>query len=198
MRRRSPRGGPRRGPRYEASGGDRGVYLLQGRSGPEPVAAQGPDLGSLRAHPVVRVSGRGSGRVPVAGWSASRRRRGAACSTGCGCTGCGCTAGARASAAVCPKPITRALITAAHQQLHAPAILIWDYVPRNIIPVVCPVVLCGQRRLASRVTGGDRLGVPRPATSSGSTTTRWTRRSSSAWTRSPRSRLSTGPSRYCR
>ena len=28
------------------------------------------------------------------------------------------------------------LITAAHQQLHAPVILIWDYVPRNIIPVV--------------------------------------------------------------
>ena len=50
------------------------------------------------------------------------------------------------------------LIAAAHQQLHAPVILIWDYVARHIIPVVCPAVLCGQRRLASLVTGGERLG----------------------------------------
>jgi len=26
------------------------------------------------------------------------------------------------------------LIAAAHKELHAPVILIWDYVPRNIIP----------------------------------------------------------------
>jgi putative transposase len=50
------------------------------------------------------------------------------------------------------------LVTAAHHQLRAPLILIWDYVPRNIIPVLCPVVLCGQRRLAVLVTGGERLG----------------------------------------
>ena len=56
------------------------------------------------------------------------------------------------------------LITAAHQQLHAPVILCWDYVPRNIIPVVCPVVLCGQRQLAVLVTGGERLRVPLPVT----------------------------------
>jgi len=41
------------------------------------------------------------------------------------------------------------LITAAHTQLAAPLILVWDYVARNIIPVLCPAVLCGQRRLAS-------------------------------------------------
>jgi len=36
---------------------------------------------------------------------------------------------------------------------------VWDYVPRNIIPLLCPVVLCGQRRLAALVTGGERLGA---------------------------------------
>jgi len=50
------------------------------------------------------------------------------------------------------------LITAAHRYLDAPVIVIWDYVARNIIPVLCPAVLCGQRRLASGVTGGGRLG----------------------------------------
>jgi len=48
------------------------------------------------------------------------------------------------------------LVTAAHHQLHAPVILIWDYVARHIIPLVCPAVLCGQRRLAG-VAGGERL-----------------------------------------
>ena len=32
----------------------------------------------------------------------------------------------------------------AHQQLGGPLVLVWDYVPRHIIPVLCPVVLCGQ------------------------------------------------------
>jgi hypothetical protein len=50
------------------------------------------------------------------------------------------------------------LVTAAHHQLHAPVILIWDYVARRIIPVVCPAVLCGRRSLAVFVTGGERLG----------------------------------------
>jgi len=30
------------------------------------------------------------------------------------------------------------LVTAAHCQLRAPVILVWDYVARNIIPVLCP------------------------------------------------------------
>ena len=50
------------------------------------------------------------------------------------------------------------LIAAAHHQLHAPVILIWDYVPRHIIPVVCPAVLCGQWLLVSLVAAGGRLG----------------------------------------
>jgi hypothetical protein len=37
-------------------------------------------------------------------------------------------------------------------------VLVWDYVARNIIPVLCPAVLCGQRRLAVLVTGGDGPG----------------------------------------
>jgi hypothetical protein len=56
------------------------------------------------------------------------------------------------------------LIAAAHHQLHAPVILIWDYVARHIIPVLCPAVLCGQRgwRSLSPVTSG--LVLPLPAT----------------------------------
>jgi hypothetical protein len=51
------------------------------------------------------------------------------------------------------------LLDAAHQQLHGPIVLVWDYVARNIIPVLCPAGLCGQRRLAAGVTGGGRLGA---------------------------------------
>ena len=51
----------------------------------------------------------------------------------------------------------RDLILAAHRGLSAPLVWVWDYVPRNIIPVLCPAVLCGQRRLAAGVAGGDRL-----------------------------------------
>jgi len=57
-----------------------------------------------------------------------------------------------------------ALPDAAHQQLSGPIVLVWDYVARHIIPLVCPAVLCGQRRLApvSLVVVG--WAVPRPAT----------------------------------
>ena len=50
-----------------------------------------------------------------------------------------------------------ALLDAAHQQLAGPIVVVWDYVARHIIPVVCPVMLCGQRRLVAGVAGGDRL-----------------------------------------
>ena len=36
------------------------------------------------------------------------------------------------------------LLGAAHQQLGGPIVVVWDYVPRNIIPLLCPAVLCGQ------------------------------------------------------
>ena len=37
-------------------------------------------------------------------------------------------------------------------------LLIWDYVARHIIPVLCPAVLCGQRRVVSLVAADGRLG----------------------------------------
>ena len=62
-----------------------------------------------------------------------------------------------------PKGFTwsdyRDLIIAAHRGLSAPLVWCWDYVPRNIIPVLCLAVLCGQRWLAVLVTGGDGLGA---------------------------------------
>ena len=56
------------------------------------------------------------------------------------------------------------LLDAAHQQLHGPIVLVWDYVPRHIIPVLCPAVLCGRRWLAALVACGDELGAAVAAT----------------------------------
>jgi hypothetical protein len=108
-----------------------------------------------RGHtPVARVSGKGSGRVSVAGlvclkpgergrlFYRVRVHRG--------------RKGERRSMS---EADYASLIAAAHNQLHAPVILVWDYVARHIIPVVCPAGLCGQRRLAAFVTGGERLGA---------------------------------------
>ena len=53
--------------------------------------------------PVMAVSGKGSGRVPVAGLVCFKSGPGAACSTGCVST-----AGARASVSAWQKPITPA------------------------------------------------------------------------------------------
>ena len=50
-------------------------------------------------------------------------------------------------------------LDAAHQQLGGQLVLVWDYVPRHIIPVLCPAWLCGQRRLGAGVTSGGRLGT---------------------------------------
>jgi len=67
-----------------------------------------------------------------------------------------------------PKGFTwqdyRDLIIATHRNLSAPLVWCWDYVPRHIIPVVCPAASCGQRRLAflSLLAGG--WAVPLPAT----------------------------------
>ena len=53
------------------------------------------------------------------------------------------------------------LLDAAHQQLHGPLVVVWDYVARHIIPVVCPAVLCGWRLVSLVVIGWT---LPRPAT----------------------------------
>ena len=67
MRRRSPRGGPRPGRRYEASGGERSVDLLRGRGRAEPAPAKARTWARRGHTPVVTVCGKGSGRVSVAG-----------------------------------------------------------------------------------------------------------------------------------
>src|SRR5262249_48277252 len=106
------------------------------------------------ARPVVTVRGAGGGRVSIAGVAcyrpgdrphlfchlrAYRRRKGEA------------------------RGVTwqdyRDLIITTHHNLSAPLVLVWDYVARHIIPVLCPDWLCGQRRLAAGVTGGGRLGA---------------------------------------
>jgi hypothetical protein len=60
-----------------------------------------------------------------------------------------------------PKGFTwrdyRDLITSAHHDLSAPLVWVWDYVPRNIIPVLCPFVLCGRWWLVVIVAGGERV-----------------------------------------
>jgi hypothetical protein len=108
---------------------------------------------------VVRVRGAGGGRVSIAGVTCYRpgdrphlfyqlhvyrRRKGEA------------------------KGFTwadyRDLIIAAHHNLSAPLIWVWDYVPRHIIPVVCPPVLCGRRRLTVFVPLVSGWAVPLRAT----------------------------------
>ena len=51
------------------------------------------------------------------------------------------------------------LLDDAHQQLAGPIVLVWDYVARHIIPVVCPAVLCGRRWPVVVAAGGERLGA---------------------------------------
>src|SRR5512135_1433891 len=126
-RTRSPRGGRRPGRRCEASGGERGVDLLRGRGRAEPAAAEGPHLGPPRAHPRGQRAGKGSGRVSVAGlvclrpdarshlFYRVRIHRG--------------RKGERRSMS---EADYAGLITAAHQQLHAPVILIWDNLNTHI------------------------------------------------------------------
>lgn len=95
--------------------------LLRGRGRSDVAAAEGPHLGPPRTHPVVSVSGKGSGRVSVAGLACLkpgepgrffyrmrvRRRR----------------KGERRSMS---EVDYAELITAAHRTLAAPVIMIWD------------------------------------------------------------------------
>ena len=79
---------------------------------------------------------RGGSRWP--GWCACGQAAEVTCSTGSAST-----AGARASAARCPKPTTPA-IAAAHNQLHAPVILIWDNLNTGLIPCSNICVACSR------------------------------------------------------
>jgi len=94
--------------------------------------------------PVVTVSGKGSGRVSVAGLVCLRPG-----SRGHLFYRIRIHRGRRGERRSMSEADYAGLITAAHQELQAPVILIWDYVARNIIPVLCPAVLCGRRRWRS-------------------------------------------------
>ena len=95
--------------------------LLRGRGRPDPAPAPRPNLGPARTHPRRAVSGKGSGRISIAGLLAYRPghrphlyyrlvvHRG--------------RRGERRSLS---EADYAALLTAAHQQLHGPIILIRD------------------------------------------------------------------------
>ena len=103
MRMRSRPGAARRGRRCEASGGDRGVDLLRGRV---RAARQPPKTRTWarRGHtPVVRVSGRCSGRISVAGLACVKARQPGRSSTGCAASSC-----AQEPAGPCPRQTTPA------------------------------------------------------------------------------------------
>ena len=131
MRPRSRRGGPGPGRRYEASGGDRGVRVLRGRGRAVAAPAEGPHLGRRGRTPVVAVSGKGSGRVSVAGlvrlkpgarghlFYRMRIHRG--------------RKGERRSMS---EADYAGLIAAAHHQLQAPLIICWDNLNTHVSAVM--------------------------------------------------------------
>jgi len=125
------RGRPRPGPGFEASGGDRGVCVLRGRGRAEPAPAEGADLGTPRPDP-------GGPRV----------RQGLRAGLG---GGPGVPEARRAGPSVYRVRIHRGrkgerrsmseadyadLITAPHQQLQAPVILIWDRLNTHVSAVM--------------------------------------------------------------
>ncbi len=140
--------------RYKSAARHLGAFIcFEDEAGQGLRPPKGRTWAQRGARPVVRVRGAGGGRVSIAGVACYRpgdrphlfyklcvyrRRKGE------------------------PKGFTwadyRDLIIAAHRQLAAPLVWVWDYVPRNIIPVLCPAVLCGRRRVVSGVAAGGRLG----------------------------------------
>ena len=116
----SPRGRPRPGSSFEAGGGDPGRICASRTRQGRTFARPKPAPGHRAATPVVQVPGRGSGWVSVAGLACykpgERSRFFYRARTHRGCKG------ERRSMSDPATP----LVTAAHNQLHAPVILIWD------------------------------------------------------------------------
>jgi len=93
--------------------------------------------------PVIRVRGGGTGRVSVAGLACYRPGHRSRL-----IYRLHSYRGRKGETKAFTWTEYRDLLIAAHRQLPGGnVVLVWDYVPRNIIPVVCPAVLCGQRRL---------------------------------------------------
>ena len=128
----APGGGARRGRDRRMAGQDVGEgtrlaaaparisasRMRPGRTCARPKRGPGPAAAAPRWS---RCPARARGGSRWPGWCACGRAAGVTCSTGSAST-----AGARVSAARCPKPDYVGLIAAAHNQLHAPVILIWD------------------------------------------------------------------------
>ena len=105
--------------------------------------------------PVIRVRGGGTGHVSIAGLACYRpgHRSRLICRLHC-------YRARKGETRAFTWTEYRDLLIAAHHQLPGGnVVLIWDYVARHIIPVLCPAVLCGQWWLAVLVTGGERLGA---------------------------------------
>ena len=140
--------------RYEASGGDRSVDLLQDEAGQNlrPPKAR---TWARRGHtPVVKVSGKGSGRVSVAGLVCLRP----------GARGhlfyrVRIHRGRKGERRSMSEADYAGLIAAAHNQLHAPVILIWDNLNTHISAAM-------GRFVSSHPHGPPRSGcLPTPPTS---------------------------------
>jgi hypothetical protein len=133
--------------------GPRRPDRLRRRVRPVYEAAAVADLGAARAYPVIRVHGDGTGHVSIAGLACYRlgdRSR--------LIYRLHCYPGRRGETKTFTWTEYRDLLIAAHRQLPGGnLVLIWDYV--DIIPDLCPAMLCGQRRLVVLVTGGERLGA---------------------------------------
>src|SRR4249919_1720720 len=133
-RRRGGRGVEGRGvARYKRTARDLGAFIcFEDEAGQGLRPPKGRTWAPRGARPVVKVRGAGGGRVSIAGVACYRpgdrphlscqlriyrRRKGE------------------------PKGFTwadyRDLIISAHRQLSAPLVWVWDYVARNIIPVLC-------------------------------------------------------------
>jgi transposase len=127
MRPRSPPGAARPGRRYEASGGA-GAWICFGDESGQALQPPVARTWGRRGHtPVVRVTGRGSGRISVAALACVKAGQPGRFS----CRMRGHQLRPRTRRAMSEADYA-ALITAAHRYLDAPVIVIWDNLPTHL------------------------------------------------------------------
>ena len=117
--------------RYKSTARDLGAYVcFEDEAGQGLRPPKGRTWAPRGARPVVRVRGAGGGRVSGTrpGWRATGPATGRTCSTTCGCTGA-----ARRGQGVHLGDY-RDLIIAAHRQLSAPVVWIWDNLNIHLAP----------------------------------------------------------------